>query len=351
MKRAERIRAMVENRTVDRVGVSGWLHMPMVDRNVKDFCKATIDFTENNGWDFVKLMSNGHYFAEAYGADIRWRNDPREWSGDIREYPIKNADDAAALKVADVDANPVFQREINIARNVCGHYKGEVPVLATIFTPLTWLQEMTSSTNPAPVLKMLAEEPGKVHKALHTLLETNLRFLDRLMDAGIDGIFLATQWAVRSLLTKAQMDEFCHPYDKALLNHIKDRTWFNMLHVHYCEDLAFEEFADYEGLQALNWENCTKIPDMSRLTSIREVRNMYPDKVLIGGIDQHNDFVNADNDREAIKEVLRRRLLTGMEESGDGRFIFAPGCALPLDVDRYVFTLMGEVVEEEGMVK
>ena len=90
---------------------------------------------------------------------------------------------------------------------------------------------------------------------------------------------------------------------------------------------------------------------MSKLTSVREVRKMYPDKVLIGGIDQHNDFVNTDNDREAIKAVLRNRLLTAMEECGDGRFIFAPGCALPLDVDRYVFTLMDEVVEEEGTVK
>ena len=65
---------------------------------------------------------------------------------------------------------------------------------------------------------------------------------------------------------------------------------------------------------------------MSRLTSIKTVRDMYPDKVLIGGIDQHNDFVNADNDREAIKDVLRRRLLTALEECGDYRFIFAPGC-------------------------
>ena len=89
---------------------------------------------------------------------------------------------------------------------------------------------------------------------------------------------------------------------------------------------------------------------MSKLTSIRQVRQMT-DKVIIGGIDQHNDFHNADNDREAIKDVLRRRLLTALEECGDDNFIFAPGCALPMDVDRYVFTLMQEVVLEEGLAK
>lgn len=350
MTKAERIHAMTEGRPVDRAGISGWLHMPMVDRYVKDFTKATIDFTDNMGWDFVKLMSNGHYFAEAYGAEIRWRNDPKEWSGEILRYPARTAEDLAALAVLEPEENPVFRREIEIARNVCAHYKGEVPVLATIFTPLTWMQEMMRSTVPGPALQMMAEHPAEVHKALEALLETNKKLMDRMIEAGVDGFFVSTQWACGSLISKAQMDEFCHPYDKELMRYVKDRTWFNMLHIHYCEDLKFEEFRDYEGIQALNWENCTKISDMSRLTSIRTVREMYPDKVLIGGIDQHNDFHNADNDREAIKDVLRRRLLTALEECGDSRFIFAPGCALPLDVDRYVFTLMQEVVLEEGVV-
>ncbi|MCB6366762.1 hypothetical protein LI291_11320 [Intestinibacillus massiliensis] len=349
MTKTERLRAMVEKKPFDRIGLSGWVHMPMVDRNVRDFTKATIDFTDNNDWDFVKLMSNGHYFADAYGAKIRWRNDPKEWSGEFLEYPVKTPEDVANLPVIDPDTNAVFQREIQLAKNVCGHYHGDVPVLATIFTPLTWLQEMISSTNPAPVMQLMAEHPQYVHKALEALLETNKKLLDRMIEAGIDGIFLSTQWGCRDLISKAAQDEFCHPYDLELLNYIKGRTWFNMFHIHYCENLTFGEYLDYP-IQALNWENCTRIPDMSKLTSIKQVREMT-DKVLIGGIDQHHDFHNAENDRDAIKETLRRRLVTALEECGDSRFIFAPGCALPMDVDRYVFTLMREVVEEEGILK
>ena len=349
MTHTERIRAMVDRKPVDRVGISGWVHMPMVDRNVKDFTKATIDFTDNMGWDFIKLMSNGHYFAEAYGAKIRWRNDPKEWSGEIIKYPIQSAEDAALLSVLNPKENPVFQREIQLAKNVIQHYQGEIPVLATIFTPLTWFQEMLNSCNPGPVLQMLADHKGEVHKALDALLQTNLLLLDEMMDAGIDGIFLSTQFGTADLLSKELRDEFCRPYDLALLNHIKDRTWFNMMHVHYCENLVMEEFMDYP-VQAYNWENCTACQDMSRLTSIRQVRSMT-DRVIIGGIDQHNDFHNKDNDREAIKETLKRRLYTAMEECGDYNFIFAPGCALPMDVDRYVFTLMQEVVMEEGLAK
>ena len=349
MTKADRIRAMVEHRPVDRIGISGWVHMPMVDRNVKDFTKATIDFTDNMGWDFIKLMSNGHYFAEAYGAQIRWRNDPKEWSGQVLKYPIKSAEDAAGLPVIDPKENPVFQREIQLAKNVIQHYQGEIPVLATIFTPLTWFQEMTSSCNPGPVLQMLADHKKEVHQALDALLQTNLLLLDQFMDAGIDGIFLSTQFGTADLLNKELREEFCRPYDMALLNHIKERTWFNMMHVHYCENLVMEEFMDYP-VQAYNWENCTACRDMEKLTSIRQVREMT-DRIIIGGIDQHNDFHNSDNDREAIKDTLRRRLHTAMEECGDYNFIFAPGCALPMDVDRYVFTLMQELVLEEGLVK
>jgi len=349
MTHTERIKAMIENKTVDRVGISGWVHMPMVDRNVKDFTKATIDFTDNNGWDFVKVMSNGHYFAEAYGAKIRWRNDPKEWSGEILRYPVTSAEEAAALPVINPDENSVFQREIEIARNICKHYNGSIPVLATIFTPLTWLQEMSCSTQPAIVKRWLKEDKAAVHKALEALLETNKKLLDWFIEAGIDGIFISTQFGSRDIISKEEADEFCHPYDRELLEYIKDRTWFNMLHVHYCENLAMEEYIDYP-VQAFNWENCTKTQDMSRLTSIKQMRELT-DKVLISGIDQHHDFHNAENDREKIKETLRRRLLTSLEECGDSKFIFAPGCALPMDVDRYVFTLMQEVVLESGVFK
>ena len=280
MTHTERIRNMVEHKPVDRVGISGWVHMPMVDRNVKDFTKATIDFTDNMNWDFIKLMSNGHYFAEAYGAQIRWRNDPKEWSGEILRYPVRSAQDAANLPVLDPKENPVFQRELQIAKNVTQHYAGSVPVIATIFTPLTWLQEMSSSCQPTPLLKMISEDKKAVRKALDALLETNLKLLDQFIEAGVDGIFLSTQFGTRNLLSKELREELCHQYDRALLEHIKDRTWFNMLHVHYCEDLVMEEYMDYP-VQAFNWENCTACPDMSRLTSIRQVREMT-DKIIIG---------------------------------------------------------------------
>ncbi|MCH4168830.1 MAG: hypothetical protein LKF42_06235 [Streptococcaceae bacterium] len=342
----ERLTAMIKGERIDRIGISGWLHMPLVDHNLEAFVKETIDFTDNNQWDFVKLMPSGHYFAEAYGAEIEFLNNPKEWSGKIHKYPIQSYQDLIKLSVIEPKQNPTFKREIEFARQIVNHYQGDKPVLATIFTPLTWIQEMLSSTNPEPVIQLMQQHKSELHHALEVILATNLKLLDEFIDVGIDGIFLSTQWATSDLISRELLAEFCHPYDQALLNHIKGKTWFNLLHLHYSENLLFDEFVNYEGIHALNWENCAKTDDSSKLSSIESVRALFPDKVLIAGIDQHHDFTTVSENRETVKSILKNRLTTALKESESQKFIFAPGCALPLDVDPSVFSLLHEVVNE-----
>lgn len=341
MNSRERLKAMVEGRRVDRIGLSGWVHMPMVDTNPKDFARALINFTDYNEWDFIKVMSNGHYMAEAYGAEIDFSKDPHEWSGRFIRYPVNNPKEYENLKVLDPNKG-VLAREVELVKRLADHYKGEKPIIATIFTPLTWLQEMTASTMPGPTQAAMKYNAKEVHIGLSRLVETNKLFLDELIKAGIDGIFYATQYATRDVITQEQHEEFARPYDIELLDYIKDRTWFNMLHIHYNKNLMFEELADYP-VQAINWED--KGAADNERTSLTQARSIT-DKILIGGIDQHHDFYSKLNDREEIKSVLKERLLSSLAECPDKRFIFAPGCSLPMDVDRYVFTLMKEVVDE-----
>ena len=40
MNSTERIKAMINHQPFDRCGVSGWVHLPLVDHNVKDMIKA-----------------------------------------------------------------------------------------------------------------------------------------------------------------------------------------------------------------------------------------------------------------------------------------------------------------------
>lgn len=342
----ERIRAMIEGNPFDKIGVTGWLHMPVVDRYLDKFIDETIEFTNENHWDFIKVMPNGHYFPEAYGADIEFLENPLRWSGNIRKYPIVTAKDLAKLPVINPQENPVFLREVAVVKGLYDYYKGNTPLLPTLFTPLTWVQEMTQSTVAGPTLEFVHNHKEELHKALKALLETSIQLVDAYVNAGADGFFIASQFASKDLLTEEEFDEFCRPYDEALLEHINQKTWFNMFHVHGDKNLYIEKFAKYK-VQALNWENVPHGVKEDELTSIEKVRSLT-DKIIIGGIDQHHDFYGA---REEVKDRLRKRLESALRETKDNRFILAPGCALPLDANREIFTVMHEVVDEFGLIQ
>ena len=81
----KRIEAALAKQPLDRPAISGWRHMPLVDRDVEAFAAATIAFTDENDWDLIKLMSQGQFFAEAYETPIEFSNDGKEWAGKILE--------------------------------------------------------------------------------------------------------------------------------------------------------------------------------------------------------------------------------------------------------------------------
>ena len=74
------------------------------------------------------------------------------------------------------------------------------------------------------------------------------------------------------------------------------------------------------------------------------------DKIIIAGFDQDHDFITPENDREAVKAVLKRRFLEAEKENGSNRFIFAPGCCLAHG-GSYLNALIYEVAEELGQSK
>jgi uroporphyrinogen decarboxylase len=345
MPGTQRIKALLENKPIDRTPVAGWFHMPLVDTNVEDFSRALISSIDYNEWDIIKVMTNGHFMPEAYGAVIDFSRNPAQWFGVISKYPIRDPGDASSLKVLNAKTNPVFQRETAVIKNLAGHYKGTIPILATIFNPITSFQEMNSTLNPTITKIFLKHHKNELHNALTAITQTIKNYLDELIAAGIDGIFFANQYASRDLLSDDDYDEFITPYDTQIIEYIASRTWFNMAHIHGKSNLNFTK---YKGLpyQALNWENTPRDVPISAVSTIRVVQNLFPGTILVTGLDQHNDFFSPLNKREEVKKVLKKRYKDAVQELGSNRFVFAPGCSLPLDVPNYLFTLLREIVEE-----
>jgi uroporphyrinogen decarboxylase len=338
----QRIRALLTGREIDRTPIAGWFHMPLVDQNVTDFTREIINTTDYYGWDFLKIMSNGHYPTAAYGGKIKYSTNSEKWNGDIYDYPVKQCADLEKLSVLTRD-NAVFRHELAIVSELYSHYRGDIPLIATIFNPITFLQELISSLNPAPVLELICNNRALIHKTLKVLLETNLMLIDAFVEKKADGIFYVNQFASRNVVNAELFDEFSLPYDEEILRYLDNKTWFNIIHLHGTGGLYFEKYTNLP-FQAFSWECCPSNTDANHTDSLTKVKAMF-NKVLITGIDQNTDFISPENDRAAVKRTLQMRYANALRENGGNRFIFAPGCALPLNTPRYFFRLIKDVVE------
>lgn len=339
MTGTERIRALLDGTELDRTPVSGWYHMPLVDTNAEKFVDEIILSTDKNQWDLIKIMTNAHFYTEAYGGRIRFSEAPDKWRGTVLEYPVRTPEDLFKLPVLP-NSNPVWQRELRILKKLKEHYKDTIPVLSTVFSPLTALQDCIGCMNPAPVLKLMVEEPKAFHHALEAVTQTNLIYLDGIFSAGADGIFLANQYAA-GLLTDEQYEEFCAPYEARILEHCKGHTWFNMAHIHGTGGLHIDRYLSYgdDILQAVNWENCPAGVPEEEVTSIAGVRSKT-NKVIAAGIDNFHDFTVEGGRTDAVRKRLEARYLKACQENGGNRFIFAPGCVLATggsDLNRLIY--------------
>ncbi|MDT3426216.1 uroporphyrinogen decarboxylase [Paenibacillus forsythiae] len=343
MRPYERLKAMLEGRRIDRPGAALWKHISLVDRDPVEFVNHTIRLQESNDWDFVKLGYNGFYFVEGWGAQLKWPKTEAEAnnmysSPPYLKYVIDDPCEWDSFKPISVKTGPLA-REIEATKRIVDRFKGDVPVLPTIFSPLTSAQEMTGSyVRPHMMMAQLRYHPERVHKALGIITEVTLEFIEELIKAGVDGVFFATQFALADLISPAAHSEFGRAYDLAVLNALKGRTWFNMVHLHGTGELMFDEIKDYP-IQAFNWE------DRRTSLSLKKAREKT-DKILIGGIEQVEDFLQPD--RAVLKERMRDRIQDALEQTGDNKLIIAPGCTVPSHVPESSFGVLKEAVEEFG---
>jgi len=335
----ERIKLMLGNKEVDRPGVALWKHFSLVDRDKTNFVNKTVGFQEENNWDLIKVSYNGFYFVEGWGAEVKWPTTKEESDSmythpPFKKYVIDDPVEWDSFKAIPANTN-AFARELEATKKIIEHFKGNVPILPTIFSPLTSAQGMTGSfTRPDLILAQMKYHPERVHKALEIITEVTINFIEELVKLGIDGIFFAVQLSRHELMTPKAFKEFGKKYDLMVLDTIKDKTWFNMAHIHGKGDLMFDEIKEYP-VQALNWE------DLGTSMSLKEASKIT-DKILVGGLEHEVDF--NEPDREKLINNLKKRVQCATEQVNSNRLIIGPGCTVPNYVPEDGFSALKEVV-------
>lgn len=309
----DRVRAALRGEAPDRPPYSFWTHLPGIDLDPQRLADETAAFCARYDLDFVKAMSNGLYPVEDWGCICDYSDIARGGVAKVVKPAVVDEADWASLGRLDVTRGS-YGRELEHLRRLVSHVGVDVPVLATVFSPLTIAGKLSNGASRAHIER----DPERVVSGLEAITEVTCDFTRRALDAGCAGIFLAVQEATRSAFDDAAYRRFGEPYDRRVLESATAHGgWFNAVHIHG-EDILFDVLKDYNAT-ALNWHIGETPP------SIADYRRVGQ-KPILGGLQRAHI---TQRNLEGIAADIARAMA---ETQGRG-LLLAPACVIRHPVD------------------
>ncbi|HVB63697.1 MAG TPA: uroporphyrinogen decarboxylase family protein [Nitrolancea sp.] len=307
MSSLERIEAVLTGGAVDFAPVSLWRHFPERDQTAEALADVTLEWQSRFGFDFIKLMPPGDYATIDWGAESSYQGS----TGGTRQttkFPINRIEDWAKIKPVPIDRGR--NREvIAAARLVNERLGGEIPVLQTIFSPLTIAMKLSDGK----VLNHMRQQPANVHEALAAITEVTRQMTATTLERGAYGIFFATQCATTDLVSIAEYREFGAAYDLQVLA-AAGASRFTLVHLHG-SNIMFDEMKTYPA-HALNWHDRRTTPTLAEGQASSGL-------TVVGGMHEKDMATMtpqqaADQARDAIDSLSARHVM------------IAPGCVMPI---------------------
>lgn len=305
----ERVRAALRGGQADCPPVAVWRHFPGDDQRAENLAEAHVAFWRRFRIDLLKVTPASGYYGDDWGLRAAYRPNPEG----VRTYldrPVKKAEDWYRLRRLDVTTG-AYGRELRTLRLIRQAVGQGVPVLATVFSPLTVAKTLSGER---AVLRYLREQPDALHAGLEVIAEVTAGFAQECLSAGADGLFFATQMACADTVTEQEYELFGRPYDLRVLEAVATAEIL-VLHAHGLGPY-FDLLASYP-VHALNWHDRRTPP------SLQEARSRYSG-CLCGGLDEVA-FPQLDLAQVAI------HVREAVAQTGGRGHIVTPGCVLPVD--------------------
>jgi uroporphyrinogen decarboxylase len=308
MTARERVSAAVRGEALDRPPFSVWRHF--YDREgagAEALADATVSWTRRHSLDLIKYNPRAHYHAEPWGTRYEYRGDghPR-----LVRYAVTVSSGWRSVRSRSVD-EPVFA-EMREGLTMVRARLPDIPLVMTIFTPLAICERLAGRER---LLEDLRRRPDDVLEALDAIALTFGAFARSCLEAGADGVFLATTlWAQRTLLTDAEYARFGSPFDMRVLDSTTGAS-LNVLHV--CgADARVLELARYP-VSAVSWDALAPgNPDL------RSFLDQISHRASIGGM-SHTALLSED------ATLVAAEVVHALQASHGRRWIAAGACTIP----------------------
>ncbi len=254
MKHRQRLEACISGKEVDRPPVALWRHFPVDDQDPSALAKSILDFQSSYDFDFIKITPASSYCVSDYGVVDVWRGNP-EGTRDYLSYPVNASSDWHKL-------NPLLPDEGNLGRQlecikrIISARETDTPVIQTIFNPMSQAKNLVGRDN---LLVHMRQYPDDLIVGLDILTENTVRFIEKSIALGIDGIFFAIQHAQSSLLSRDEVEKFVLPFDEKVCA-AASKLWLNVLHLHG-RDIYFDMIPK-QGFAVVNWHDLETSPTM-----------------------------------------------------------------------------------------
>ena len=289
--------------------VALWRHFPVDDQSPDRLAAAIINYQATFDFDLVKVTPASSFCLSDWGIEDEWKGDA-EGTRAYSEPIIHKPEDWLKLPVLNPNKGYLV-KQLQVLQLITPHFSPHTPVLQTIFNPMSQAKNLAGQDS---LLKMMRSQADLLHAGLKTITRSTINFIHACMDIGIDGIFFAVQHAQSNLLSEAEFETFCRPYDLEILDGVKN-TWLNMVHIHG-EGIYFSKVAQYP-VQILNWHDRHTSP------KIDEARKHF-NGVLCGGLSRIESLVLGDS------VSIKHEAENAIRESGGSRLILGTGCVVPI---------------------
>ena len=325
MSKAERVKAALAGRPVDRMPVSFWRHWPGDDQDPQALSAVTLDFQDRYDLDFIKIPVTSTFCVSDYGVKHTYSG-KLGGDRDYLERIIKKQVDWDRVEPLDIRKG-VYSKQLVTLDIVLKKRKKETPVIFTIFNPVAMAAYLAGDEL---FLAHLRSEPGKVSRAIEALTLTCSSFVKAVIERGCDGIFLSTKFASYELLNDVEYKKFGRPADMAVLK-AASGGWFNVLHLHGQYPM-FASLADYP-VQAINWHDRTAGPSLAQAGKLFKGG-------LMAGVEQFETL------HLGTPAEIEAQVFDAIRQMKGRRLIVTPGCTYPVDIPNRSLMAMRMAVEK-----
>jgi uroporphyrinogen decarboxylase len=299
----------------DQLPLALWKHHPEIDRSPDGLATEEIAFHKKFDSDVMKISFFGHYPCVDFGCEAEYTG-ANSGSTTLTKASIGQASDWEVLEKPDVMAGE-FGKQVHAVELIHEYSQDRVPTMATIFDgPMVADKICDKQLN-----KYMDEEPEIMRATLEMITDVMIDFASATLEAGADGLFLASQHSTKASVSDEHYKKFILPQDLKLIKKLRGKAKFMVMHLHAREPneiIRFDKISRTPGLDAVNWEDQTASIDLKE-------GKQRSRKTVFGGIDHNGVF------REGTPDEAKAQVIEAIESAGYKRLVVAPGCVITMD--------------------